>query len=72
MRQTSLINAFTLQLKSEFTVMVKLAHWSNEYYFYIQKLRPTSNTHEAQQTSFAKIFPAAQPDTPDEINSTGI
>lgn len=45
MRQSSLINACTLELKLEFTVMVKSAHWSNEYFFYMKQTEAYPVTH---------------------------
>lgn len=73
MRQLRLINAYTRHLKSGFTEMVKLAQWSNNYYFYIQQTEAYSVTHiKHSQQVFAKMLPAAQLDIPDEINSTGI
>lgn len=73
-RQSSLIDADTLQLLSEFTAMVKRAHRSNEFYFYIQQTEvDLSDTHKAQQTRFRqKCHQQQQPDVPDEINSMGI
>lgn len=52
------------------TAMVKLAHWSNEYYFYIQQTEATQR--HTKQASFAEKLPAAQPDIPGDINSTDI
>lgn len=44
-RQLRFINAYTRHLKSGFTEMVKLAQWSNNYYFYIQQTEAYSVTH---------------------------